>query len=530
MSGPGAEPPAPTGLDEVAVAAREATSLSGEALDRLIVTLAALTESGGGRETECAALMLLGTKPRVLARLDEHVRRGWPYLPTVAAALGRLATRLGDPSTGPALAAVASMNGDGHVRERAVAAMLDMGYPELMPFLVLRTADWVKQVRDPARAGLALLLAENAGTYLPAALPMALVISDRLRGGFARAQATAALLAAPVYVRARLAGSAQVRTRRFVYDVSRTQGWLGVNDLVATAESDADGWIRASAAEAACREAVWSRRLPILHRLSRSPRAEVRLLALTGLARAGADEEVAHHLTDPAPLIRAVARDAAHRTGLDALERYRSAVGEPVPSTGAIAGLVETGSGADVPLLRRLLTHPTPQVRADAVRALRLLTEVDPEELIPLLRDPAPAVIRETTLALRPFVRRVPTALPRELLADPRVELRRAGYRLLRDRDGHERLRAALILTVDPDPRLAKRGRVDLTGTAPDTTRLTWWHPAAPRLVVTADQQAELLDLTRAAAALLGDDTTRLLTTWLEGTGPAGSAPVDSMA
>ncbi|RKR89981.1 hypothetical protein BDK92_4345 [Micromonospora pisi] len=400
-SGPGAEPPARAGLDEVAVAAREATSLNGEALDRLIVTLAALAESGGGRETECAALMLLGAKPRMLARLDEHVRRGWPDLPTVTTAVTRLATRLDEPSAGPVLAAIASMDGDGHVRERAVAAMLDMEYPELTPFLVLRTADWVKQVRDPARAGLALLLAENANSYLPAALPMALLLGERLRGGFAHAQVTAALLAAPVHVRMRLAGSADVRTRRFTYGVSRAQSWLSVDDLVATAESDVDGWIRASAAEAACREAVWSRRLPILHRLSRSPRSEVRVLALTGLVRTGADEEVTHHLTDPAPLVRAVARDAARRTGLDALERYRSAVGEPVPSAGAIAGLVETGSGADVPLLRRLLTHPTPRVRAEAVRGLRLLAEVDPEELIPLLRDPAPAVVRETTLSLR---------------------------------------------------------------------------------------------------------------------------------
>ncbi|WP_446216496.1 hypothetical protein [Micromonospora sp. IBHARD004] len=41
-----------------------------------------------------------------------------------------------------------SSHGDGRVRERAVRAILVDPRPELMPFLVLRTGDWVRQVRE----------------------------------------------------------------------------------------------------------------------------------------------------------------------------------------------------------------------------------------------------------------------------------------------------------------------------------------------------------------------------------------------
>jgi hypothetical protein len=319
-----------------------------------------------------------------------------------------------------------------------------------------------------------------------------------------------------------LAGAAERRPRRFVFDVALTQGWLGLDDLVAVAESDDDVRVRARAAEAACREAVWTRRVTVLARLARSRHAEVRVVALTGLVRAGQDTAVAGHLDDDAPLVRAVARDAARRCGTDALGHYRAAVTEPVPTAGAVAGLAETGTAADAVLLRPLLAHASRTVRAQAVRALRQLDAVDIDATIPLLRDPSPAVVREATAALRPFHRRAPASLAWQLLADPRIELRRAGYRLLRDRSAAVHLRAALILAVDRDPGLARRGLADVTRLARDAARPSWRRTAPPELLVTAAEHAELTELAHRAAPTLGDDTTGLLTAWLTKTVPTG--------
>ncbi|TYC22461.1 hypothetical protein FXF52_20670 [Micromonospora sp. MP36] len=387
--------------------------------------------------------------------------------------------------------------------------------PEVTPFLVLRTGDWVKPVRDRARSALALLLADDPGTYLAAALPTALRLDAWLRGGFAVTQVQAALRSAPAEVWRGLLGSGGRRQRRLVFEVVLAQGRLRLNDLVTCAETDPDVRIRARAAEAACREAVWTRRVDLLRRLARSVRAEVRVVALIGLVRAGQDRDVVAYLDDDAPLARAVARDTARRLDIDAGEHYRNAVSSEGPVLGAIAGLAETGSAADAPLLRPLLSHPQARVRAQAVRALRLLESVVPEELLPLLRDPSLAVVREVTAALRPMTDALPPDLPWELLGEDRVELRRAGYRLLSGQGVAVRLRVALMLALDPEARLAERGKADATRLARNGARTTWRRSPRPELPVTVAEHDQLAELTARAAPVLGEDTSEKLTTWL---------------
>ncbi|MEO3776574.1 hypothetical protein ABGB16_06935 [Micromonospora sp. B11E3] len=293
-------------------------------------------------------------------------------------------------------------------------------------------------MRDRARAGLALLLTDDPGACLPTVLPTVLRLDARLRGGFAVDQVRAALLSAAEQVWRGLLASGGRRERRFVFDTALAQGRLRLPDLVACAETDPDVRIRARAAEAACRETVWTRRLDVLRRLAGAARPEVRVVAVTGLVRGGQDDEAAAYLNDDAPLVRAVARDAARRLGVDARAHYRTVVSTGAPALGAIAGLAETGSAADAPLLRPLLVHERAGVRAQAVRGLRLLDAVVVGELAPLLRDPSPAVVREVTAALR----------------------------------------AALILALDADPCLAERGRADVTRWLPEPHRRSARWPA----------------------------------------------------
>ncbi|MBQ0902042.1 hypothetical protein KBX63_08455 [Micromonospora sp. U21] len=393
--------------------------------------------------------------------------------------------------------------------------MVARTYAEVMPFLVVRTADWVGPVRDRARAGLAVLLADDAAVYLPAVLPMALRLEARLRAGFAVAQVRVAVLAATEQLWRGLLGSGDRRERRFVFDVVLAQGRLRLPELVALAESDPDVGVRARAAEAACRDAVWTRRHDVLRRLARSARAEVRVVALTGLVRVGQDADVAGYLDDDAPLVRAVARDAARRLRVDVREHYRTAVGAGEPPLGSIAGLAETSSGTNAHLLRRLLGHERARIRARAVRSLRLLDAAVAGELVTLVRDPSPAVVREVTMALRPVAGALPQALPWELLRDGRVELRRAGYRLLRGRGVGIELRAALILAIDADPRLAERGKADAIRITRDAARTAWSSAPRPELQATATEHAELVTLAARAAAALGEETGRQLAGWL---------------
>jgi HEAT repeat protein len=95
------------------------------------------------------------------------------------------------------------------------------------------------------------------------------------------------------------------------------------------------------------------------------------------------------------------------------------------PSPGSIAGLGETGVDADAHLLTPLLESFDPAFRAAAIRALTTLDSIPVDDVLPLLRDPSPAVVRGAATALRR--RRTPPDLPWRLLTDPRPEVRRAA-------------------------------------------------------------------------------------------------------
>ncbi|MEV4657300.1 hypothetical protein [Micromonospora sp. NPDC049301] len=489
-----------------------------EALNQLV---GALLEVDAAPEAEArSALAVVAADPGLVVRLDAHARREPWYGPYREPTLRRVTECFSGPASGPVAMALASMHPDGRIRERAVAAMLGRPGPSTMPFLVLRTGDWVKPVRDRARAGLALLLSDDPGAWLPAVLPMVLRLDARSRGGFAVTQVRAALLSSTAQVWRGLLDAGGQRERRFVFETGLAQGWLPLPDLVTYALTDRDVRIRSGAAEAACRAAVWTRRPDVLRRLARTVRSEVRAVALTGLVRSGNDGEVVAYLDDGAPLVRSVARDAARRLGIDVRQHYRSAVDVGDPALGAIAGLAETGSVTDAALLRPLLAHRQARVRAQAVRGVRLLDAVVVAELAALVRDPSPAVVREVTAALRPLAGALPPGLPWALLTDARVELRRAGYRLLRGRGVDVELRAALVLTLDVHPRLAERGKADVTRLTRDAAGTTWRHAPRPELRITGPEYADLRALAARAASTLGEETSEALAGWLTSARP----------
>jgi hypothetical protein len=445
------------------------------------------------------ALEVVGARPELVVRLDLDVRHG-PGVP--------------EPE-GLAGAVLAASDRDGRVRERAVAMLSQQMRPEVLPFLVLRTTDWVVQVRNRARAALAVALGENPVRMLPAALPMTLLLRGRERGAFAVAQATAALTMVDPGSRWWLTTSGVARQRRFVLDVGLTQGWYRQEELVRIAETEPEPRNRVPAAEAVCREAVWTRRPAVLRRLAGNRSGVIRALALTGLVRGGLDTEAAAHLDERSPLVRAIAREAARRVGIDPLAHYRTACAGADPAAGAVAGLAEVGSAVDAPLLTALLAHQGHRVRLAAVKGLRALDCVVVDELLPLLEDGSPTVVRAAVGALLPVAEQVPQAPAWRLLDDERTVRREAGYRLLAARGADTLLRAALLVAgsaraADGRDRVVRRAVADLTRLARD------WHGrwGLPRRPAPTDG-TELLGLAGRAQSTLGPDTTRMLTDWL---------------
>lgn len=80
---------------------------------------------------------------------------------------------------------IASCDPDGHIRQRAATQLCD--YPATLPFIALRTNDWVREVRISALASLGKAMQIASDAELLRSLPMFLRMSFGRRGSFSSA-------------------------------------------------------------------------------------------------------------------------------------------------------------------------------------------------------------------------------------------------------------------------------------------------------------------------------------------------------
>ncbi|MET9731581.1 hypothetical protein ABZZ79_13230 [Streptomyces sp. NPDC006458] len=393
---------------------------------------------------------------------------------------GRLRSRLlrVKDLTEPELA-LALCHHDGRVREAALDRAADR--PDLLPLLVIRSADWVAPVRERARA----LLAERLDVPRAAALaPLILRVGRRERGTHAVELLGEVLRLAPPELLRPLCGAEDRAVRRFAVRLAVRLGYFSPAELARTAARDSDVTLQdlcADTALAAVRESgAYDDVLPALLG-ARGPRP--RAAGVTALRTAGRYAQAEPFLADRSALVRACARYVVRQGEGDPVTWYRERCAvEAVP--GAVIGLAECGDRADAALLWTLIDHPTPAVRARAVAGLRLLDSVDAGRLLPLLDDPAPSVVRETTLALLPSARSLPQDWLSERAAPDRPrQVRLAAFRLLHACDGLTRLRAAVALLDDCDPKMRAWAESSVQG----------WH-AGPRVPLCDPEVGALLD------------------------------------
>ncbi|SEC30408.1 hypothetical protein SAMN05216482_2815 [Streptomyces sp. PAN_FS17] len=431
----------------------------------------------------------------------------------IAAAVGRLRRERGAEfaveSVGPSLA-LALCHPDGRVRAAALTRARE--YPDLLPLIVVRAADWAEPVREPARELLRDALDVDAAVALA---PLILLVGRRDRGDFGVRLLGEVLRRAPGERLGPLYGSADRTVRRFAHRLAVAEGFLSPAELAFAAARDGDAVIQDLCAEAALKTVSGDVGDDVLRPLltARNPRA--RSCGVTALRRAGRAAEAERFLTDRSAVVRACARYVVRQLGTDPLPLYRAwcselgpeadgnretgqawelkpetgqarepetgralepeagqgpKPGSRVPAPGAVIGLAECGERADAVLLWPLLAHPVPAVRARAVAGLRLLDVVDAGRLRPLLADPAPGVVREAGLALLPSAQELPSDWLMERLGErwPRY-VRVAAFRLLSAGAGIVPLRAAVELLEDPDPKL--RGWAEQA--------VQRWHPPA---------------------------------------------------
>ncbi|MGW3915448.1 HEAT repeat domain-containing protein [Streptomyces sp. NPDC005070] len=331
---------------------------------------------------------------------------------------------------GDAELAIALCHPDGRIREAALNHAEER--PALLALVVIRCADWVGPVRERAR----VLVAGTPPHLLAAHTALILRVGRRSRGDFAQDLLTGALRAGLAARTEALLDSGDRDTARLAHRVAVERRLLPAARLARTAARHRDVVVQSLCAEAAVAtlgegtsDAFTEVVVPLLG--SRQP--QVRSAGVTALRRTGRHPDAEPYLTDRSAMVRACARWVLRQGGTDPAPLYRAMCADPAARPAAAVGLGECGVREDADLVRTLLAHPAPAVRASAVAGLRALDAVRVDDVQPLLDDPSAGVVRQATAALRPWADRVPRELLRALSAEDRPRHQRiAAIRLLR--------------------------------------------------------------------------------------------------
>ena len=329
----------------------------------------------------------------------------------------------------------AACHHNGYLREAAVRRLGKSKRPEVLPLLLVRSVDWVPQVRKAARAFVTSTLDEPA---LRAMLPLIGVLSRRMLDDWMPGLLRQALHSEALFEDV-LALDGRI-TRRWVYAEALRAGLLPIDRLLGIALQDNDFTIRRWCGDAALDTGDEA---AIRHLLEDGTPA-VRMRALTLL-----DVEVAEaHLTERTSLVRSMAQALVRKAGGDPAARYRALLADGVVTRVTVAGLGETGTRDDLDLLLSPLTAERPRARAEAVRGLRRITPDNAREIVlPLLTDPASSVVRQAVTVLHGVITKADEPLLFGLLAPDRPRhVRRGALALLRGRDSWTRLLVDLRL------------------------------------------------------------------------------------
>ena len=321
--------------------------------------------------------------------------------------------------TGPVLLQLAMCHPSGHVREAAIRRSATCADGSEIPFLLLRTNDWVLPVRGLAQSALRARLGARHLPDLVAALP---VLDEMPRWG--RLGDTALIddihvllgsAAAVPALRAALSSLDRFVRRCAFRRLIAREAPQGEAREAAGAQGpyrDSSGGLdpRAEVAAAALRDADPAIRTWVERRLTAgSDRAflafsDALLRSRLGASRLGAAQRLLalglavpwrELLFDDHAGVRALAQQTVLDSGGDPDVEYRAgmATSRARRLSVALLGLSETGGGDDSTVIRGYLTDPIAAVRRGALRALVHLKVDDAVELcLASLADGSPSV------------------------------------------------------------------------------------------------------------------------------------------
>lgn len=427
-----------------------------EIADRLSDGAAAVLSGAPGPLAEIEGWLLLASASELL-RID-RAARFWRHRDALGTAGFWEGGTLG--TSGYLGAALASMHGDGRVREAAVGILTRTDAPLADRMLAVRIADHVRPVRDAATKS---VLRRTSLTQADQIVPVLHLIEGRERG--AEVLPLYLQVVAGVHGEAalwsRLRGSTTPAVRRMAFRHSLASELLSVTDAVVALPREQDRIVQSLLAHV-----IADRAAPdvVASALLRDRSAESRVL---GLVRLTADlldpADVERLLVDPGVLVRLWARQRYQEQGRDALSAYQDVArgsGSATMRARAYRGLAEAGGTVDRGAALDLIRSSEPPLKKAGLRLL--VGRAIPDDAPLLIEVLCTGTSRVARLASEVLLQ-IPAAwsdadlLP--LASSPDPELRRRAWWLKRSRSGWDETVADLEILLDHDPVLATLGR-----------------------------------------------------------------------
>ncbi len=439
-----------------------------ETPDNLVIWIKSLGPKSRRPEQQEAAIgrLLSGFSVGDLRGLDFDMRwrESWRTHPWETMKPAEAAFTIRRASDQVVVAAGFSMHRNGYIREIAVNALAATADKRAIPWLTLRSGDWVEEVRVSALDGLGQFLSPANAAELVEVLPL-------LEGGrFGRGRAASGLpaeveriLQMPESTAALRSGvrSTDKLTRRAAVRLLLRKGSsldllrevMHTNDVVAVA-------LVASSIPTDDPSNLEAGRL-----LHSSPAARFRSQGLWRLTQdlpASESRELAHQaLFDKAPSVRDVAQRwvTEHEPATEVNDYYRAGLARDPLS--ALRGLGDHASEDDAAMATAHLSDDSPAVRLAALRLLaRLGRRGDRDLFVDRFLRGSAKERREALAGLRPSggAEIVEQAWKSATAADDPTMAKRVLFQLVPLADRWIRMSVGLQATANPDPEVAAAG------------------------------------------------------------------------
>jgi len=308
-----------------------------------------------------------------------------------------------DPATLVHVLGVASMNGNGYVREAALKVLAQLDDSDILPYVLLRAADWVEPIRELARHILRQALrnfrVRDIAKYHPLVDRFERVercdlsavreeILQQLRCPAKRDELISCL------------HDRDMKVRLFCFQVLESETFTG-SRFIEQALSDRAVDVRFWALKYLVRTGQVGE---YLDRLLIDKSARIRLHVLQGLLDTSWEQiggVVSRRIMDDVPAVRTLAQFIMRRNGQDPAVQYRERLSSAADvGAGTVAGLGETGQTSDSDVILPFLTDARSRVRAAAIAALhRLCPRESVDCVVGGLADPSGRV-RKTCVRL----------------------------------------------------------------------------------------------------------------------------------